>query len=75
MTRPAPGGCFVRDQSDSDGTFTLPEVVPGQYTLLALVNGWDLDWAEPGVLQPYLAKGQAVTVRPNGKLNLTVNAQ
>src|ERR1019366_4698762 len=41
---------FRRDQSDSDGTFTLPNVVPGQYTVLALANGWDLEWGNPAVL-------------------------
>lgn len=30
---------FRRDQSDSDGTFTLPNVVPGAYTLLAIEKG------------------------------------
>jgi len=30
---------FRRDQSDSDGTFTLRDVVPGRYTALALQNG------------------------------------
>jgi hypothetical protein len=53
---------FRRDQSDLDGTFTLPNVIPGNYTVIAIEDGWDLDWAKPAVLAPYLHKGQSVKV-------------
>lgn len=33
------------DQSDTDGTFHLGSIIPGKYLLLAVQNGWDLDWA------------------------------
>jgi hypothetical protein len=66
---------FRRDQSDSDGTFTLPNVVPGQYTVLALANGWDLEWGNPAVLQPYLKGGEAVQVTGEGKLQVEVRVQ
>jgi hypothetical protein len=51
-----------RDQSDSDGTFTLPWIPPGRYTLVAIQNGRNLAYAEPGVIEPYLAGGQVVDV-------------
>ena len=35
------GNGIPRDQSDSDGTFTLPEVHPGRYFLLAIDHGRD----------------------------------
>ena len=66
---------FRRDQSDSDGTFTLPNVVPGQYTVIAIANGWDLEWGIPSVLQRYLKRGQAITVPPDGKLQVRVEVQ
>jgi len=53
---------FRRDQSDQDGTFTLHNVVPGSYTLIAIDDGWDLDWAKPAVLSPYLKHGQPIKV-------------
>ena len=53
---------FRRDQSDLDGTFTLHQVVPGSYTLLAIEDGWDLDWSEPGVIAAYLTRGQPVEI-------------
>lgn len=66
---------FRRDQSDSDGTFTLPDVVPGQYTVIAIANGWDLEWANPAVLQPYLKKGETIQVPAGGKMQVKVQVQ
>lgn len=66
---------FRRDQSDSDGSFNLPNILAGKYTVVALENGWDLDWFTPGVLQKYLAGGEAVNVGPNSKLEVKVNVQ
>jgi hypothetical protein len=58
-----------RDQSDSDGSFSLRDVAPGQYTLVAIEDGWELDWAQPEVIARYLRGGIAVTVSDNpGKL-------
>jgi hypothetical protein len=64
-----------RDQSDSDGTFSLLNVVPGKYRVIALANGWDLHWMEPSVLQPYLSGGESIEVAARGKYNLKVNLQ
>jgi 5-hydroxyisourate hydrolase-like protein (transthyretin family) len=66
---------FRRDQSDSDGTFTLANVVPGQYTVLAIANGWDLEWANPTVLQPYMKNAESVQVPAGGKLDVKVQVQ
>jgi hypothetical protein len=58
-----------RDQSDSDGSFSLKNVVPGQYTVVAIEDGWELDWSQPEVIGRYLPRGLAVTVSDNaGKL-------
>jgi Carboxypeptidase regulatory-like domain len=53
---------FRRDQSDLDGTFTLRSVLPGSYTIVAIDNGWDLDWAQPNVIEAYLKHGRAVQI-------------
>jgi hypothetical protein len=55
-------GLVRRDQSDSDGSFSLHDVIPGQYTLVAIEDGWELDWAQPQVIARYLRGGIAVTV-------------
>jgi hypothetical protein len=58
-----------RDQSDSDGSFALRDVAPGQYTLVAIEDGWELDWARPEVISRYLPGGIPVNVTESpGKL-------
>ena len=66
---------FRRDQSDSDGTFLLSNIVPGRYRLLAIEEGWDLNWADPNVLAAYLKKSIAVQVRAHDKLKQMVEVQ
>jgi 5-hydroxyisourate hydrolase-like protein (transthyretin family) len=66
---------FRRDQSDSDGTFNLPEVLPGPYTAIALQDAWELDWASPAVLQPYLKNGTPVEVTGEGTISVKVQLQ
>jgi hypothetical protein len=53
---------FRRDQSDLDGTFALQGVVPGSYTVLAIENGWDLDWSQPAVIAAYMKRGRRIEV-------------
>jgi len=53
---------FRRDQSDMDGTFSLLDVFPGSYTVIAIENGWDLDWGKPEVLAQYIKRGQPISI-------------
>ena len=39
------------DESDSDGTFSLGGILPGDYVLLAIKDGWDLEWSKSEVLR------------------------
>ena len=66
---------FRRDQSDSDGTFTLSGILPGHYRVVAIERGWELEWANPRVLAPFLAKGLPVDVRGNDHLDEAVQLQ
>lgn len=63
----------VRDQSDSDGSFTLNNVAPGQYTVIAIEDGWKLDWQRRETIAPYLASGLALTIgaRASGVIQLS----
>lgn len=70
---------FRRDQSDLDGTFSVRGVVPGNYTLVAIEDGWDLQWSRPEVINRYLSAGQPIEI-PQGstsivKANRPVQAQ
>jgi hypothetical protein len=66
---------FRRDQSDSDGTFTLRDVVPGNYTVVAIDNGWPLEWGDPAVLQPYLKNGVPVQITGDGTIDIKVQVE
>jgi 5-hydroxyisourate hydrolase-like protein (transthyretin family) len=62
-----------RDQSDSDGSFSLRDVPAGQYTVIAIEDGWKLDWTRSDNLARFLAGGVAVTVgdRPGAVVSLS----
>ncbi|MGA8089683.1 MAG: carboxypeptidase-like regulatory domain-containing protein [Terracidiphilus sp.] len=51
-----------RDQSDSDGSFALQNVAPGEYTVVAIEDGWPIDWTSPASMARYLPAGTSVTV-------------
>jgi len=53
---------FRRDQSDLDGSFTLREVIPGTYTLIAVEDAWGFPWQQPEALQRYLQHGQNLII-------------
>ena len=55
-------GLTRRDQSDSDGSFALSDVAPGEYTAIAIEEGWALDWTSPEAMARYLPGGTSVTV-------------
>jgi len=65
---------FRRDQSDSDGSFLLQNVTPGEYTVVAIEDGWDLDWARPEVISRYLKGGTVVAVRENTGPSMRLSA-
>jgi hypothetical protein len=58
---------FRRDQSDLDGSFLLQNVIPGTYTVIAIAEGWDLDWSRPGVISKYASHGQTIVVPSQGR--------
>ncbi|HEY3628022.1 MAG TPA: carboxypeptidase-like regulatory domain-containing protein [Terracidiphilus sp.] len=62
-----------RDQSDSDGSFSLRDVPAGQYTVIAILDGWNLDWNDRETMARYLSHGVAVTVsdQPGGVVRLS----
>ena len=50
------------DQSDLDGTFTVRQILPGKYTLIAVEDAWGTAWLKQGVLEKYLEHGQELTI-------------
>jgi protocatechuate 3,4-dioxygenase beta subunit len=60
------------DQSDSDGSFALGGIVPGKYVLMAIEDGWALEWRDGAVLKPYRQTGIKMEVTPEEDKNVTV---
>ena len=50
------------NQSDLDGTFDFLHVPAGTYTVVAIEQGWKLDWARRQVIAPFLPGGVKITV-------------
>jgi hypothetical protein len=67
-------GLYRRDQSDSDGTFTLSNVAPGRYTAIAF-QSWDVAWQDPEVLRRALPHGHRVVVAGDGTYKVVVRVQ
>ncbi|HEX9232946.1 MAG TPA: carboxypeptidase-like regulatory domain-containing protein [Candidatus Acidoferrum sp.] len=63
------------DQSDSDGTFAISGILPGKYLLMAIDDGWDLEWFNPAVLNPFRENAQMFEIVPDGSTKATVNVQ
>jgi hypothetical protein len=61
---------YRRDQTNTDGSFALSRVIPGSYTLVAIENGWTLDWGRPEVIAPYLAGGLKLQIIGQKTLDL-----
>lgn len=53
---------FRRDQSDFDGTFSLPGVIPGTNPQASSTATTVYDWLKPGVLARYVQHGQTLIV-------------
>lgn len=51
-----------RDETNTDGSFLMDEVIPGDYILLAIDNGWGVNWHDPPTLARYLIHGTPLTV-------------
>ena len=51
-----------RDQSNTDGSFEIEDIVPGQYILVAIDHGWEVNWRDPVTLQRFLLRGVPLTV-------------
>jgi hypothetical protein len=61
-------------QSDLDGSFQMDGVPPGRYTLMAIEDGFDLEWQKAEVVSRYLPLGVAVVVPANSEMPVKLTA-
>lgn len=63
------------DQTNTDGSFELNDVLPGQYILLAIDHGWQINWKDPSTLRSYMMHGIPVDLASTQSLKETIEAQ
>lgn len=67
---------FLRqDQTNTDGSFDIANVIPGQYILLAIDHGWNINWGDRSTLRRYLTQGVPVELKSSAIVKQNVDAQ
>jgi hypothetical protein len=64
-----------QDQTNTDGSFDLANIIPGQYILVAIDHGWEINWGDPSTLRRYLMQGVAVDLKSSAIVKQNVTAQ
>jgi Protocatechuate 3,4-dioxygenase beta subunit len=64
-----------RDQTNTDGSFELNDVLPGKYILLAIDHGWQINWKDPSTLRGYMMHGIPVDLASMPRLKESIEAQ
>lgn len=64
-------GLIRRDQSDGDGSFSLSDITPGRYVLLALETNDDLEYAKAEAMEGYLGRGKRIVIEPGRRYQET----
>lgn len=67
-------GKIVRQTADGKSNFTLKNVRPGRYKLLAWDNVEEFVWQGPGSRKKYVGKALDVNVAPNDAQSIKVPA-
>ena len=67
---------FLRqDQTNTDGSFDIENVIPGRYILVAIDRGWQINWGDRSTLRRYLAQGVPIELKPSAAMKQNINAQ
>jgi hypothetical protein len=66
---------LARDQTNTDGSFDLEDVVPGQYILIAIDRGWGVNYSDPSTLRNYLTQGVPMDLRSGSRVKQNIDAQ
>jgi hypothetical protein len=66
---------LVQDQTNTDGSFELANIIPGQYILVAIDHGWQINWGDPSTLRRYLMQGVPVELKSSAIMKQNITAQ
>lgn len=64
-----------QDQTNTDGSYDIASILPGQYILVAIDHGWQINWGDPSTLRRYLMQGVPVDLKSSAIVNQNVPAQ
>jgi len=54
-------------------TSQIANLQPGTYRVIALDQAFDLEYRNPKALEPYVGKGQTITLEPGGTANVDLD--
>jgi hypothetical protein len=66
---------LLRDQTNTDGSFDLANIIPGQYILVAIDHGWQINWGDRSTLRRYLLQGVPVDLKSSATVKQNIIAQ
>jgi hypothetical protein len=61
------------DQTDSDGSFGLSSIPSGDYLLVALSDGSEVEYRDPKVAAALAQLGKPMHIEPGDRLNIKLN--
>jgi protocatechuate 3,4-dioxygenase beta subunit len=66
---------LLQDQTNTDGSFDLANIIPGQYILVAIDHGWQINWGDRSTLRRYLMQGVPVDLKSSVIVKQNITAQ
>ncbi len=66
---------LLRDQTNTDGSFDLANIIPGQYILVVIDHGWQINWGDRSTLRRYLLQGVPVDLKSSATVKQNIIAQ
>jgi hypothetical protein len=64
-----------QDQTNTDGSFDVANIIPGQYILVGIDHGWEINWGDPSTLRRYLMQGVPVELKSSAIVKQNITAQ
>jgi hypothetical protein len=64
-----------QDQTNTDGSYDIANIIPGQYILVAIDHGWQINWGDPSTLRRYLMQGVPIDLRSSAIVKQNIVAQ
>ena len=66
---------LIQDQTNTDGSFEMANVIPGQYILVAIDHGWQVNWGDSSTLRGYLMQGIPVELKSSAIVKQNIVAE